>query len=109
MINVTLETEKFKIACRAFFPDCKFSVLDGKGPNIFMDEAEYAPRKYVSAFLLLSQPDKKPNKWVMFNKPVYKLAYEIDERSYATRENHFYTDELDKFTQKLKALKRVDV
>lgn len=30
MINVTLEQEKFMIACRAFFPKCKFSGLDGK-------------------------------------------------------------------------------
>lgn len=109
MIDVTLETEKFKVACRAFFPDCKFSDLDENGPNIFMNEVEYAPGKHVCAILILSQPDKKPNKWVMFNKPVYKLAYEIDERSYATRENHYFTDELDKFTQKLKELKRVDV
>lgn len=109
MINMTLETEKFKIACRAFFPDCKFSDLDEKGPNIFMNEVEYAPGKHVCAILILSQPDKKQNKCVIFNKPVYKLAYEIDARSYATRENHYFTDELDKFTRKLKELKRVDV
>ena len=108
MIDVTLEQEKFMIACRAFFPKCKFSGLDEKGPNIFMDEVEYAPGKHAWVSLYLNQPDEKPNTWVMLDKPIYKLVYEVDKRSYATRENHFFTDDLDKFTKKLKELKRVD-
>ena len=109
MINVTLEQEKFMIACRAFFPKCKFSGLDEKGPNIFMNEIEYAPGKHAWASLYLNQPGDKPGKPIWLVKPVYKLAYEIDKRSYATRENHYFTDDLDKLTKKLKELKRVDV
>ena len=109
MIDVTLEREKFMIAYRAFFPDCKFSDLDGNGPNIYVNEVEYAPKKHVWAILFLNQPDEKSNTWVMLDKPIYKLVYEVDERSYATRENHFFTDDLDKFTKKLKELKKVDV
>ena len=107
MINVTLDWEKFMIACRAFFPKCKFSGLDGKGPNLFMTEVEYAPKKHAWAGLYLNRPGDKPGKPVWLEKPVYKLTYEIDKRSYATRENNFFTDDLDKFTKKLKELKRM--
>jgi len=107
MINVTLEREKFMIACRAFFPDCEFAGLDEKGPNIFMNEVEYAPEKHVWASLYLNQPGDKPGKSVWLEKPIYELVFEIDKRSYATRENCFFTDDLDKFTKKLKELKRM--
>lgn len=106
MINMTLETEKFKIACRAFFPKCEFSGLDGKGPNILMEETEYAPGKHAWAILLLNQLDEKSNRWVMLNKPIYKLVYEIDERSYATRENEVFFMNLKAFSNALKKLKR---
>lgn len=106
MINVTLEMEKFKIACRAFFPKCKFLGQDKKGLNIFMNEVEYTHGKHVWAFLFLNQPDEKPNKWVMLNKPIYKLTYEIDERSYATRENEVFFMDLKAFSNVLKKLKR---
>ena len=108
MINVTLEREKFMIACRAFFPKCKFLGLDGKGPNIFMSEIKYAPGKHAWASLYLNQPGDKPGKPVWLEEPVYKLDYEIDKRSYVTRQNQFYTTDLAEFTQKLRELKKVD-
>lgn len=108
-INVTLEWEKFMIACRAFFPKCKFTGLDLRGPNLFMDEVKYAPGKHAWASIYLNRPGDEPNKTVWLEEPVYKLDYEIDKRSYATRQNQFYTTDLAEFAQKLKELKRVDV
>jgi len=108
MINVTLEREKFMIACRAFFPNCEFAGLDEKGPNIFMNEVEYAPEKHVWASLYLNQPGDKPGKPVWLEEPVYKLAYEIDKRSYATRENEVFFVDLKAFSNALKELKKVD-
>lgn len=105
-INVTLEREKFMITCRAFFPDCKFSGLVGKGPNIFMNEVEYSPGKHAWASLYLNQPSDKPGKPVWLEEPVYKLAYEIDKRSYATRENEVFFMDLKAFSNVLKKLKR---
>ena len=94
--------EKFKIACRAFFPNCKFSDLDERDITPFMSEVEYAPKKHAWACMYVCKPGDKPGKPIKLDKPFYQFEYEIDERSYATRQAHFYTTDLDEFTQGIK-------
>lgn len=97
-----LKYEKFKVVCRAFFPNCKFSDLDERDITLFMSKVEYAPKKHAWASMYVCRPGDKPGKPIMLDKPVYKFVYEIDERSYATRQDQFYTDDLDDFARKLK-------
>ena len=67
-----------------------------------MSEVEYAPRKHAWARMYICRPDEKTGKPIILDKPFYKLEYEIDERSYATRQEEFYTDDIDGFARKLK-------
>lgn len=96
-----LKYEKFKVACRAFFPNCKFSDLDERDITLFMSEVEYAPKKHAWASLYVCRPGDE-GKPVLLDKPFYKFEYEIDERSYATRQDHFYTTDLGEFMQGIK-------
>lgn len=97
------EKEQFMIACRSYFPDCKFE----NGTNIFMSEVEYATEMHAWASVYFNTPGEGPNdKPVDLDEPIYVLDYEIDKRSYVTRQNREITHSFDTFIRSLKKLKK---